>query len=203
MGKKKVMMTGRMVRRVVVPIFHEGINREYFGNNDTPYREYEDKIRKDIVQGQQDWLAEVLAAPGTSPPWIHPKVGIMKATLNIEANFWLSFISSRFWPSQNETLVGINKAVLIACIMTGVHINVGRIMYYHIMDKAWQTTRSIPFPCLITALCRQFQVAVFKRVDREFQTTGFVDILRTEDDESLERQRKRARAQVHYKRKDL
>ncbi|KAK4348256.1 hypothetical protein RND71_034595 [Anisodus tanguticus] len=63
-------------------------NSGYGGNdNGIHHREYEDKIRHDNIESQHAWLAEVIAAPGTRPPWIQPRTLIQKAILNIEAKF--------------------------------------------------------------------------------------------------------------------
>ncbi|KAK4360630.1 hypothetical protein RND71_019582 [Anisodus tanguticus] len=75
--------------------------------------------------------------------------------------------------------------------MTGVHLNVGRIIYYHIIDRACQTTRSSPFLCLITAICQKEKVLIFRRVDRNYTPTGFCDILKLEDDKNLKKKKKK------------
>ncbi|KAK4370001.1 hypothetical protein RND71_009476 [Anisodus tanguticus] len=150
MGKKKQYLGGSHVRKVMVQMYYERINAIYFGNNGISHREYEEKICFDNIKSQRVYVAE-----------IHPHTPIQKASLNIETKFWLTFISSRFWPSQNETLVGLHNEVLLGCIMTRVHLNVGRIIYYHNTNRAWQTTRSLPFPCMITGLCRNENVPIF------------------------------------------
>lgn len=165
-----------MVWGVSIFLEAEAINKCYFDNSGSDDKIFGDKVRKKNQEGQRLLLAEHHAPPGVTPKWICSNTPIHKESINIKEKSWLSFINSHLCLSQNNTLVGLPKEILIAFIMDGLPLNVGEIMFGHVTDKEWQITRSKPFPCMITRLCKMQNVPAFSQVDKLDKLTQVTDI---------------------------
>lgn len=86
--------------------------------------------------------------------------------------------------------MGLSKVILIAYIMDGLPLNMREIRFYYVTHLACHTTRSIPFPFMITKLCRKNKVPAFSQVDKLAKTMQVTNILRLQDDENLEKKKK-------------
>ncbi|MCD7469065.1 hypothetical protein HAX54_007700 [Datura stramonium] len=62
------------------------------------------------------------------PQWEVSKGLIHRHDLNFDACMWSNLVFSRLMPSRNTLEVPIEVAILLACIMKHVHINVGEII---------------------------------------------------------------------------
>ena len=79
-------------------------------------------------------------------------------------------------PSQNESIVWRSKAALLGCLIGRKKINVGAIIYPEMILRARQHHTSLPFPLLITALCRKARVPFDPKTDIEVAATSSCDI---------------------------
>ncbi|KAK4345351.1 hypothetical protein RND71_035527 [Anisodus tanguticus] len=111
------------------------------------------------------WVTSVIAKE--TPNWIDPAIDIHKKTLKKkDAKFWLGIISLRVLPSFNDINIGLEKAIVIAALLTESKINVGEIIQDEIRDRVQQKNISFPYPCLITALCQKTGVSQIDKIDR-------------------------------------
>ncbi|MCD9640331.1 hypothetical protein HAX54_025607 [Datura stramonium] len=62
------------------------------------------------------------------------------------AHMWLDLVCSWLMPSQITIEVSIEVAILIACIMDHVHINVGEVITDQFKRRAKQQVKALPFP---------------------------------------------------------
>ncbi|MCD7454902.1 hypothetical protein HAX54_026467 [Datura stramonium] len=64
--------------------------------------------------------------------------------------YQIDLVCARLMPSQNTIEVPIEVAILIACIMDYVHINVGEIITDQFKRRAKQQATSLPYPSLVS-----------------------------------------------------
>ncbi|XP_019225266.1 PREDICTED: actin cytoskeleton-regulatory complex protein PAN1-like [Nicotiana attenuata] len=65
--------------------------------------------------------------------------------------------------------------------MSGIKIDVGAVIFQEIGIRETQTATSLPFPSLITTLCKAAQVPVDERKDKTGKETQVIDITRLSD----------------------
>lgn len=102
------------------------------------------------MEDERGWVASVIAQGTLS--WIESVNKIQKKDLTAGGQYWLSFVCTHLQPSKNETDISIEKAILIASIMSGFKVDVGKIIFHEIGIHANQEQTSLPFPCLITTM---------------------------------------------------
>ncbi|MCD9644611.1 hypothetical protein HAX54_032966 [Datura stramonium] len=105
---------------------------------------FRNKVENNATQFQ---LVANLIAKG-QPQWAISKGLIRRHDLNFEARIWLDLVCSILMPSLNTSKVPIEVAILLACIMDHVHINVGEIIADQFKCKAKQQDTTFPFPTL-------------------------------------------------------
>jgi len=89
-------------------------------------------------------------------------------------------------PSRNETNINIEKALLITCIMTGIKIDVGEIIFRELGIRANQKQALLPFPCLITALFQAASVPPMLKHEKIDKALKDIDIMQISDAEEKE-----------------
>ncbi|MCE3216988.1 hypothetical protein HAX54_009863 [Datura stramonium] len=99
-----------------------------------------------VKENQFQWVARVIAQG--QPQWVVSKGLIHRLDLKFDACMWLDLVCSRLIPSRNASEVPIEVAILLACIMKHVHINVGEIIADQFRRKAKQQATALPFPSL-------------------------------------------------------
>ncbi|KAK4370257.1 hypothetical protein RND71_009732 [Anisodus tanguticus] len=129
-----MMVRGVSVDICAKKIINYNFRRESKNEKDFPlrYTDYDKRMKNS--DDHRVWAASVIAKE--TPNWIDPIVGIHKNTLTNEINFWLAIISSRVFPSFNDTNIMLEKALMIAALMTRSKINVGEIIQDEIRDRA-------------------------------------------------------------------
>lgn len=178
------------VRGVSVDISAEAINRYYMGNAYVPVDSAAYAEKHFDRENQRPWLAPIIAR--STPVWLTlTSAPIFKRDLKLQAKFWWSMLICRIWPTKSDNALTIDRAVVLAAIMEKMHIDIGRLLAVDMKDRALQTATSLPFPCLITALCNQAGVPALPREDNYIQAKQVVDITKMRDEMSLTVRRRR------------
>ena len=80
---------------------------------------------------------------------------LRQSELERDIAFWSVFVSHSLKPTQQRTHIVLDIAQILYCIKNQLQIDVGRLIRLAI-GRAGKTEKSvIPFPCLISDLCRQ------------------------------------------------
>ncbi|KAG5580958.1 hypothetical protein H5410_051585 [Solanum commersonii] len=93
------------------------------------------------------WLAKYIVAVGERTEWV--------ATLGVS-------------PTKANNQLTWDRAVMVAALVVGVDIDFVRMLLAEIHEKAFKTSTTYPFPCLIFQLCKDFGVPIW-HCDREPQ----------------------------------
>ncbi|KAG5580634.1 hypothetical protein H5410_051261 [Solanum commersonii] len=122
------------------------------------------------------WLARYIAADGEHAEWVAaPRLGIRKATLTFVAKFFWLLVCNRVSLTKADNQVTWDRAVIVAALVAGVEIDFARMLLAEIHERAFRTSTTYPFPCLIFQLCRDSGVPIW-HCDRLVHPTGALDI---------------------------
>uniref|UniRef100_M1DI55 Integrase core domain containing protein n=1 Tax=Solanum tuberosum TaxID=4113 RepID=M1DI55_SOLTU len=103
------------------------------------------------------------------------RLGIWKATLNFVAKFFWLLVRNRVSPTKADNQVTWDRAVMVAAMVAEVEIDFARMLLTEIHERAFKTSTTYPFPCLIFQLCRDSGVPIW-HCDRLVHPTGALDI---------------------------
>ncbi|KAF3645625.1 hypothetical protein FXO38_19562 [Capsicum annuum] len=106
------------------------------------------------------WMASILC-PRKIVPWATTKRDIPLNDFKAEARLWLSIICIRVSPCTYMTIVTEDQARMVACILSGISLNVGELV-----SSEWQYFQThrgtlLLFPSLITGLCKRAGVVEY------------------------------------------
>ncbi|MCE3051869.1 hypothetical protein HAX54_051087 [Datura stramonium] len=93
----------------------------------------------------------------------------------------------RRWLAQVLTDGGANtlakdRAVLVASLMSGFSLNIKAIIFENFNWRVVKLSMSLPFPCLITHLCREAHVPILVGIDGETNATKKYDLEKSKDE---------------------
>uniref|UniRef100_M1DKC2 Integrase core domain containing protein n=1 Tax=Solanum tuberosum TaxID=4113 RepID=M1DKC2_SOLTU len=161
-------LTSTMVRGCPVDISHATINRFLYGPTtglswslSTVKFDYRwDIVRSGAFQRNAEqreavilWLAKYIAADGERVEWVAtPRLGIRKATLNFAAKFFWLLVRNRVSPTKADNQLTWDRAVMVTALVAGVEIDFSRMLLAEIHERAFKTSTTYPFPCLIFQL---------------------------------------------------
>ncbi|KAG5621180.1 hypothetical protein H5410_006398 [Solanum commersonii] len=108
------------------------------------------------------YFAGVHSADGEHAEWVAaPRLGIQKATLNFVAKFFWLLVRNRVSSTKADNQVMWDRAVMVAALVAGVEIDFARMLLVEIHERAFRTSTTYPFPCLIFQLYRDSGVPIW------------------------------------------
>ncbi|MCE3051860.1 hypothetical protein HAX54_051072 [Datura stramonium] len=149
----------------MVDISVETITRILYGPDITPQArlgklEYRMRER----HNQRGWLAQVLT--DGQPSWLeNTNERIVKCTLTFAAKFLWAVVQLRLVLTRGDNTFAKDRMVLVASLMSGFSLNRRAIIIEEINYRAMKLSASLPFPCLITRLCREAHVPILAGID--------------------------------------
>lgn len=100
---------------------------------------------------------------------------------SFRAKFCWAIVRLRLMPIGGDDRLEGTRAVLVASLIEGYTIDFGHIIADELFFRARKTHTALPFPCLITELCRRANVSLISGVDNEVPAIHTQDIERTKD----------------------
>uniref|UniRef100_M1DTP8 Integrase core domain containing protein n=1 Tax=Solanum tuberosum TaxID=4113 RepID=M1DTP8_SOLTU len=183
--------TSTMVRGFPVDISHTTISRFLYGpgpDHTWPLNTAKIDYRWDVVMSkaftrnaeQREavilWLAKYIAADGEHAEWVTAsRLGIRKATLNFMAKFFWLLVRNRVSPTKVDNELTWDRAVMVETLVAGLEIDFARMLLADIHEKAFKTSTTYLFPCLILQLCRDSGVPIW-HCDRLIHPMGTLDV---------------------------
>uniref|UniRef100_M1DUE6 Integrase core domain containing protein n=1 Tax=Solanum tuberosum TaxID=4113 RepID=M1DUE6_SOLTU len=126
----------------LVDISHATISRFLYGlttGHSWPLNTTEFDCRWDIVRGD-----------GERAEWVTaPQLGIRKATLNFVVKFFWLLVRNTVSPTKADNQLTWDRAVMVAVFVAGLGIDFPRMLLTEIHERAFKTSTTYPFPCLI------------------------------------------------------
>ncbi|XP_060179005.1 uncharacterized protein LOC132609159 [Lycium barbarum] len=107
-----------------------------------------------VVCGNGCWLVDTLCGEGAKMPWLGKKMGITNHEFNAEARAWQHILVRRVYPSSNTSTCTYARALIIACIMDGMEVNVGNHMIRELKEYVHRGGSILMLSPLITKFCR-------------------------------------------------
>ncbi|KAG5571639.1 hypothetical protein H5410_061405, partial [Solanum commersonii] len=140
------------------------------------------------------WLARYIIADGEHAKWVAtPWLGIRKATLNFAA---------KVSPTKADNQLTWDKVVMVAALVAGVEIDFARMLLAEIHERAFKTSTTYPFPCLIFQLCRDSRVPIW-HYDRLIHPTKALDIVLIRDEANVAAPRREPQVEIPHLGADL
>uniref|UniRef100_M1DCI6 Integrase core domain containing protein n=1 Tax=Solanum tuberosum TaxID=4113 RepID=M1DCI6_SOLTU len=131
------------------------------------------------------WLAKYIAADGERVEWVAaPWLGIQKATLNFGAKFFWLLVRNRVSPTKADNQLTWDRTVIVAALVAVVEIEFAHMLLIEIHKRAFKTSTTYPFLCLIFQLCRASGVPIW-HCDRLIHPTGTLDIGLLQDEATV------------------
>ncbi|KAG5595736.1 hypothetical protein H5410_036968 [Solanum commersonii] len=122
------------------------------------------------------WLAKYIIVDGEHAEWVTaPRLGIRKATLNFVAKFFWLLVRNRVSPTKTDNQLTWDRVITVVALVAGVEIDFACMLLIEIHERAFKTSTTYPFPCLIFQLCRDSVVPIC-HCDRLIHPTGTLDI---------------------------
>ncbi|KAH0698466.1 hypothetical protein KY284_012681 [Solanum tuberosum] len=113
------------------------------------------------------WIAKQIAIDGENAVWVTTMLTLIpKSSLSFPAKVWWAIVRAQLRPTRNGNTLSPSLASLVACLMAGYPVNVGRIIATKMINRALNEKSRFPFPCLIGKLCRQADIPPNKLIDR-------------------------------------
>ncbi|KAG5580536.1 hypothetical protein H5410_051163 [Solanum commersonii] len=123
-----------------------------------------------------DYRWDIVRSDGEHAEWVvASRLGIRKATLTFVAKFFWLLVRNRVSPTKADNQVTWDRAVMVAALVAGVEIDFSCMLLAEIHERAFRTSTTYPFPCLIFQLCRDSGVPIW-HCDRLVHPTGALDI---------------------------
>ena len=108
--------------------------------------------------------------------------------------FWL-LVRNRVSPTKADNHITWDRAVMVAALVAGVEIDFARMLLAEIHKRAFRTSTTYPFPCLIFHLCRDSGVPIW-HCDKLVHPTGALDIGLIRDEANVAAPRREPQIEV-------
>ncbi|MCD7448188.1 hypothetical protein HAX54_039144 [Datura stramonium] len=102
---------------------------------------------------------------------VNTKERIVKSTLAFATKFWWEVVRLRLFPTGGDNTLAEDRAILVASLVLGFPFNMGDIITEDMNYRVVKLSTSLPFPCLITRLCREAHVPILVGIDVETYAT--------------------------------
>ncbi|KAG5576597.1 hypothetical protein H5410_056731 [Solanum commersonii] len=104
-----------------------------------------------------------------------PRLGIQNATLNFVAKFFWLLVRNKVSPTKADNQLTWDRAMMVAALVARVYIDFACMLLAEIHERAFKTSTTYHFPCLIFQLCRDSGVSIW-HCDRLVHPRGTLDI---------------------------
>lgn len=119
---------------------------------------------------QRPWLERILI-DGVDLLWLHTlHAHISRRSLSFRAKFWWAIVRLRLMPTRGDDHLESTRAVIIATLSEGLIVDFAHIIFDELFFWAHKTHTALPFPYLITELCKKANILLISGVDNDVAT---------------------------------
>nr|XP_033517221.1 uncharacterized protein LOC117281468 [Nicotiana tomentosiformis]XP_033517222.1 uncharacterized protein LOC117281468 [Nicotiana tomentosiformis] len=143
------------IRGKIVMFVTEQIN-DILGLPDHPL----EPVREKDNCNNREWIISKLYPAGMRGKWANKRKGLKSIDFIAKAKIWPYIICNRVSPCGNVSNVSYTIALIIACILDDIHVNVGHYILQELKKYLLDDSSCLMFPSLIIELCRRADVEV-------------------------------------------
>uniref|UniRef100_M1DN98 Putative plant transposon protein domain-containing protein n=1 Tax=Solanum tuberosum TaxID=4113 RepID=M1DN98_SOLTU len=128
------------------------------------------------------WIARKITIDGENAVWVTTTPTLItKALLFFPTKVLWVVVHAQLRPTVNDNTLSSSLAFLIACLLVGYPINLGRIRAIELRDRALNERAELPFPCLIGKLCRQANIPPNRLINRWGEAAKLIQVSKIKD----------------------
>uniref|UniRef100_M1DKB4 Putative plant transposon protein domain-containing protein n=1 Tax=Solanum tuberosum TaxID=4113 RepID=M1DKB4_SOLTU len=127
-------------------------------------------------------IAKQIAIDGENAVWVTTTPTLItKASFSFPAKVWWAIVWAQLRSTANDNTLSLSHASLVACLMVGYPVNLGRIIVTEMRDRALNERATLLFACLIRKLCRQADNPPNRLVDRWCDAFRLIQVSKIKD----------------------
>lgn len=131
------------------------------------------KLNSDEKSINYGWPASHIIKAVKNSLWVNG-VTIYKNSLKFTTKVWCPVVRHQIIPIDNRNTLGVANAFNVKALVSGVELNIPRIIEEQIQEKMLLFNTKLPFTWVVNQLMQSAQVSVINVVDQVIQQTKVV-----------------------------
>ncbi|MCE3049549.1 hypothetical protein HAX54_045137 [Datura stramonium] len=142
-------------------------------------------VRLEVTENSQVDEGQAKGKEVIMPPKFQPTKGGARRRVE-RADTTHHLRDENIYCEGGDNTLAKDRVVLVASLVLRFLLNMGAIITEERMWRAVRLSTSLPFPCLMTRLCREAHVPIFAGIDVESYSTRRYDLEKSKDESRYE-----------------